>query len=110
MGRGGVPGAATIAGSAFVILAKPGQVNSAMGKMLMAESIPNFLVAFVYRKQADWGFVIRNNLFTVVGLVIGAFVNDFLDDESVKRALGAVLLLVVAQVLGEKFLQKRNSS
>ncbi len=46
--------------------------------MTIAESIPNLLVGIAYRESADWGFALKLNMFTGLGLLLGGGVErDF---------------------------------
>ncbi|CAD7950649.1 unnamed protein product [Amoebophrya sp. A25] len=109
MGRGGVPGCATVAGSFFVILAPPGMVNKSLALMTVAESVPNQLVGAAYWRSADWMFALKLNLYTVVGLAAGQYLVQMLSDQFIRQFAGAILLTVVLQMTIEKFTNKGNA-
>eukprot|EP00392_Amoebophrya_sp_AT5.2_P001168 g1170.t1 len=104
MGRGGVPGAATVGGSMFLLLAREGYANQMLAVMTVAQSLPNKLVGFAYRRFADWRFALKLNLFCALGLCLGQYAVRLMSDELIKKFAGFVLLLTAAsaEVVGEK--------
>ncbi|CAD7972606.1 unnamed protein product [Amoebophrya sp. A120] len=107
-GRGGVPGAATVGGSFFILLAPPGKVNQMLALMTVAQSLPNNLVGFVYRKSAHWLLALKLNLFCVLGLVCGQYAVELMSDDFIKKFAGGILLFMVAQMTLEKVHEMRE--
>ena len=73
-----------------------------MALMVVAESMPNQVVGAAYWRSANWMFALKLNVFTWVGLAIGSHVAQILPDPVIRKAAGAVLLLVIAQMTYDK--------
>lgn len=93
-----LPGSATLA---VVIFAAILPARSSTAALLLLLIVGDVMALAIYRRHADWRALVRLAPSVTAGIVVGALFLAWADDQVVRRAIGAILivLVVVAVVL-----------
>ncbi|WP_337063367.1 sulfite exporter TauE/SafE family protein [Kineococcus sp. G2] len=87
-----VGGAATVAVAVFATVLPAKESTGAILPLLIVGDL--FAIA-AYRRHADWSLLLRLLPSVVVGLLLGVWFIDVVDDTVMRRSIGAVILLLV---------------
>ena len=72
-------------------------MNKAVGTSLLIISL-NSMVGFVsnfhHKMNIDWVFLLSFSVFTVLGILIGTYLNRFIDGQKLKRIFGCFVMLL----------------
>ncbi len=96
LGKGGVPGFSTISSASFAMIAPEGQVNRLMAFCVPITILADLFVGSLYFRDAKWSVALNIATFAAVGTGCGVVLNKYLDDDFVRRSIGAVFLLILA--------------
>ncbi|MFY7669101.1 MAG: sulfite exporter TauE/SafE family protein [Crocinitomicaceae bacterium] len=72
-------------------------MNKAVGTSLMIismNSIVGFVSNFHHKMNIDWVFLLSFSVFTVLGILIGAYLSRFIDGQKLKRIFGWFVMLL----------------
>ena len=94
-----VPGINTIS---IAIFAAVLPARASTGTLLLLLIVGDIFALITYRRHADWGTLIRLIPAVVAGVALGALFLAVADDGSVRRVIGAILLLVIAFTLWQR--------
>lgn len=99
LGKGGVPGFATVATAATVLTA-PSQILSGLG-FAVALMVPiltmiDIYAAWLHRTALDWPTVWLLLPTSFVGMIIGQLLDKYLTDKSARLLVGIILLGILA--------------
>mmetsp|Transcript_18770 Transcript_18770/g.33775 ORF Transcript_18770/g.33775 Transcript_18770/m.33775 type:complete len:359 (-) Transcript_18770:469-1545(-) len=99
LGKGGVPGLATVATAATVLTA-PSNVTGGLG-FAVALMVPiltmiDIYAAWLHRSALDWPTVWLLLPTSFVGMVIGQVVDGYMTDEGARLLVGMILLSILA--------------
>ncbi|MGZ4632871.1 MAG: sulfite exporter TauE/SafE family protein [Actinomycetes bacterium] len=86
-------GAASISVAVFAAVLPS---RESTGTLLPLLLVGDVLAVLVYRRHAHWGLLLRLLPWVAVGTVLGVFFVAHVDDHLMRKAIGAVLLLLVA--------------
>lgn len=99
LGKGGVPGLATIATAATVLTAPssiPGGLGYAVALMVPILTMIDIYAAFLHRSALDWPTVWLLLPTSFVGMVIGQLVDGYVTDTGARLLVGMILLGILA--------------
>mmetsp|Transcript_30851 Transcript_30851/g.65189 ORF Transcript_30851/g.65189 Transcript_30851/m.65189 type:complete len:141 (+) Transcript_30851:276-698(+) len=99
LGKGGVPGLATIATAATVLTAPsniPGGLGYAVALMVPILTMIDIYAAFLHRSALDWPTVWLLLPTSFVGMVIGQFLDGYMTDTGARLLVGMILLGILA--------------
>jgi uncharacterized membrane protein YfcA len=72
-------------------------MNKAVGTSLLIISL-NSMVGFVsnfhHKMNIDWVFLLSFSVFTVLGILIGTYLNRFIDGQKLKRIFGWFVMIL----------------
>lgn len=94
-----VPGINTIAIAIFAAILP---AKESTGALLILLIVGDMFALFTYRRYADWRTLLRLVPAVAAGLALGAVFLAFASDGWVRRAIGAILLLVIAATLWQR--------
>lgn len=72
-------------------------MNKAVGTSLMIislNSIVGFVSNFHHKMNIDWIFLLSFSVFTVIGILVGTYLNRFIDGQKLKRLFGWFVMLL----------------
>lgn len=96
-----MPEAGTLVVALFA-MAMPARIST--GAMLLLLIVGDVIAVWTYRRDADWK-ILRSLLPTVVvGIILGAVFVSWADDLVLKRAIGVILLCLIALTITMRFL------
>lgn len=93
LSKSGFPGLAII--NVIIIAELFGPKNS-VGIILPMLILCDLIVYPLFRKFASWKAILPLIPFTVAGLVIGYFILDAIDDQTAKKVIGVIILLMLS--------------
>ncbi|MFE6996922.1 sulfite exporter TauE/SafE family protein [Microbacterium sp. NPDC057659] len=96
LGKTAVPGAATIS---VVLLAAVLPARTSTAAMLLLFMVGDIFALIAYRRHAHWPTLLRLAPAVVVGLLAGFLFLMLTGDATVRRAIGVILLLMIAVTL-----------
>lgn len=91
-----VPGAGTVAVAIFAAMLPAKQST---GTILLLLILADLFAVFTYRKHTNWRALLRLAPAVVAGILLGVVFLFFADDVWVKKAIGVILLVVIAITL-----------
>ena len=118
MSKGGIPGAGNLTVAIFALVLEdaigPVGVPLSVGLLLPVLISADTAATVVYRRHADWGYILRLLPFFLIGTVLGWWVFDYFQagDDRVallKILIGGILLGMTALHFGLKFRNSRKS-
>lgn len=86
----------------IVLFATVLPAKASTGALLLLLIVGDILALLAYRRHADWATLIRLIPPVCMGLAAGAVFLAFVDDGGVRRAIGVILLLVIAATLWQR--------
>ena len=100
LGKGGVPGLATIATAATVVTA-PTQIPNGMGYavalMVPILTMIDIYAAYLHRNVLDWGTIWTLLPLSLAGMILGQYVGErYLTDGGARMLIGLILLFILA--------------
>ena len=117
MSKGGIPGAGNLTVAIFALVLEdalgPIGVPLSVGLLLPVLISADTAATVVYRRHADWGYILRLLPFFLIGTVLGWWVFDYFQagDDRVallKILIGGILLGMTALHFGLKFRNSQN--
>ncbi|MBC8160930.1 MAG: sulfite exporter TauE/SafE family protein, partial [Roseiflexaceae bacterium] len=84
--------------------------RESVGILLFVLIAADIVAAALYRREADWPQLLRLFPWAAAGVVIGTFILGRVDDTTIRRMIGATLLLLVALVLLRRRGQRRDAT
>lgn len=102
LGKGGLPGAGNLTVALFALvfedLGIKAGVALSVGILLPVLISADIAAVLIYRRHAEWKFIVRLLPFFLIGIVAGWFVFDYFKsrDELLKTVIGSVLLAMTA--------------
>src|SRR6056300_583735 len=100
LGKGGVPGVATMATAATVLTA-PTHIDNGLGYavalMVPILTMIDIFAAYLHRSVLDWTTIWLLLPFSFVGMILGQYVSDrYLTDKGARILVGVILLSILA--------------
>jgi uncharacterized membrane protein YfcA len=112
LGKGGVPGFATIA-TALVVATAPETVSGGLGYsvslMVPILTMIDIYAAWLHRKRLDWPTIWQILPLSFVGMWIGQRLDHYMTDRSARVLVGAILLSVLVLRMKSNILDALNS-
>jgi uncharacterized membrane protein YfcA len=105
MGKGGLPGVGNVT-VVLMALALPAKVS--VGVLLPILISADIVAVIVYRRHANWSYIVKLAPWTIVGVLAGYLVFSYINDGAVRILIGSVLLSMTAIHFLRKWL--RDSS
>lgn len=105
LGKGGLPGVGNLT-VVLMALALPAKVS--VGVLLPILISADIVAVIVYRRHVKWSYIVKLAPWTIVGVLIGYCIFNFVDDAKVRILIGGVLLSMTAIHFLRKWL--RSSS
>ncbi|WP_209706934.1 sulfite exporter TauE/SafE family protein [Leucobacter exalbidus] len=102
-----VPGINTISIAIFAAILP---ARASTGALLLLLIIGDIFALITYRRHANWGTLVRLIPAVVVGVAAGALFLAYANDSSVRRVIGAILLLVIGFTLWQRWRTARIAS
>jgi len=95
LGKGGVPGFATVATAATVVTAPQGALGLAVGLQVPILSMIDIAAAFLHKDVLDWSTVWLLLPFSLVGMILGVAVQTYVwkDNDAAARLFVGLILL-----------------
>ncbi len=103
LGKGGLPGVGNVT-VVLMALALPAKVS--VGVLLPILISADIVAVIIYRRHANWRYIVRLMPWTLVGVVAGYLVFSRVDDGTVRFFIGAVLLTMTAIHFLRKWLRR----
>lgn len=100
MSKTAVPGVNTIAIAIFAAIL-PARASTAA--LLLLLILGDVFALAIYRRHADWPTLLRLVPAVIVGMVIGAFFLAYASDDGVRRAIGVILILLMAVTVWQRY-------
>lgn len=100
-----IPGINTVS---IAIFAAVLPARASTGALLLLLIVGDVFALLAYRKHADWPTLVKLIPAVIVGLALGAVFLAVAADDWVRRAIGVILLLVIAFTLGRRWLEGRS--
>lgn len=91
-----LPGASTVAVAMFAAVLP---AKSSTATLLLLLIVGDMMALLIYRRHADWRALVRLAPAVLTGLVCGAVFLWLADDAGVRRAIGVILLVLIAFTL-----------
>lgn len=99
MSKTALPGVNTLAVAIFAAILPARASTAALLILLLLGDV--FAIAF-YRRHADWATLIKLVPTIAAGMIIGAFFLAYSNDTGVQRAIGIILLLLMAVTIWQR--------
>ena len=96
LGKTAIPGSATVS---VVLFAAVLPARTSTAAMLLLFIVGDVFALIAYRRHAHWPTLLRLAPAVVAGLVLGFLFLAYGDDRIVRRAIGVILLLMIAVTL-----------
>ena len=99
LGKGGVPGLATVATAATVLTAPPsvpGGLGYAVALMVPILTMIDIYAAYLHRHALDWATVWLLLPTSFVGMIIGQIADKYMSDTGARLLVGCILLGILA--------------
>lgn len=96
LSKTGIPGAGTVAVAIFAAVLPAKQST---GTILLLLIVADLFAVTMYRRHVNWRELLRLAPAVVAGVLVGVVFLAFADDTWVKRAIGVILLAVIAITL-----------
>lgn len=105
MGKGGLPGVGNVT---VVLMALALPAKASVGVLLPILISADIVAVLVYRRHANWSYIVKLAPWTIVGVLVGYLVFSRVDNNAVRILIGGILL----SMTGIHFLRKwlRDSS
>lgn len=104
IGKTAVPGSATVS---VVLLAAVLPARTSTAAMLLLFIVGDVFALIAYRRHAHWPTLLRLAPAVVAGLVLGFLFLSIGDDHLVRRAIGVILLVMIAITLWRRHRQAK---
>lgn len=104
LGKGGLPGVGNLTAAIFALVLPS---KESVGVLLPVLIAADFVAIAVYRRHAEWRYILRLLPWTVLGVVAGYFLMDRIDNAQVRTLIGAILLGMTALHFGRQYLRSR---
>eukprot|EP00397_Hematodinium_sp_SG-2012_P007496 GEMP01007542.1.p1 GENE.GEMP01007542.1~~GEMP01007542.1.p1 ORF type:complete len:699 (+),score=154.69 GEMP01007542.1:56-2152(+) len=102
VGKGGVPGASTLASAFFALMAPAGRVNLMMAIVVPITMLCDCAVGLTYMHDALWKVAMKMVVWTGFGILAGMQINQFMSDDLTRRFIGVLFLGVVASMIYDR--------
>ena len=99
LGKGGVPGLATIATAATVLTAPPqiiGGLGYAVALMVPILTMIDIYAAYLHRSSLDWSTVWLLLPTSFIGMILGQMLDKHMSDNGARLLVGIILLCILA--------------
>ena len=106
MGKGGLPGVGNVT-VVLMALALPAKVS--VGVLLPILISADIVAVLVYRRHANWSYIVKLAPWTIGGILAGYLVFSHVDDDSVRILIGSILLSMTAIHFLRKWLRRHSS-
>ncbi|WP_243229430.1 sulfite exporter TauE/SafE family protein [Microbacterium sp. CIAB417] len=104
LGKTAIPGSATVS---VVLFAAVLPARTSTAAMLLLFIVGDVFALIAYRRHAHWPTLLRLAPAVVAGLVVGFLFLAYADDAIVRRAIGIILLLMIAVTLWRRHRDSR---
>lgn len=104
LGKGGVPGFATVATAATVATSPtyiPGGLGLAVALQVPILTMIDISAAWLHQKDLDWGTILLLLPLSFVGMGIGQYLDKLLSDVAARLLVGVLLLIILMVQLGK---------
>lgn len=105
MAKTGVPGIGILTAPIFVLLLP---ARESVGTVLLILICADLLAVATYRRDADWGTILRLTPWALAGIVLGTFALGKLPDVAVRQLIGAILIPMVLLALRRRHLARKG--
>lgn len=92
-GKGGLPGVGNLT---VVLLALVLPAKASVGVLLPILISADIMAVAIYRRHAEWRYIIRLLPWMLVGIVLGYFVFSHVNDQHMRLMIGVILLSMTA--------------
>ena len=92
LGKGGVPGIGYLA-SGIYALTFP--ARESVGLLLPVLMCADVVAVTIYRRHAEWKYLLRLFPWTGAGVIVGYFAMDHIDDQGVRHLIGTIFLAMM---------------
>lgn len=106
LGKGGLPGVGNLT-VVLMALALPAKLS--VGILLPILISADIIAVLVYRRHANWSYIIKLAPWMVAGILIGYFVFSRVDDAQVRFLIGFILLSMTAVHFYRKWMRRKES-
>lgn len=107
LSKAAIPGGATLA---VVLFAAVLPARTSTAAMLLLFIVGDVFALIAYRRHAHWPTLLRLAPAVIAGLLVGFAFLALADDSIVRRAVGVILLLMIAITLWRRWLQNRSDA
>lgn len=104
LGKGGLPGVGNLT---VVLMALALPAKASVGVLLPILIAADVVAVLVYRRHAEWRYIVKLAPWTVGGILIGYLVFSRVDDGTVRTLIGAILLSMTAIHLVRKWMRRK---
>jgi uncharacterized membrane protein YfcA len=105
MAKTGIPGIGILTAPIFVLLLP---ARESVGTVLMILICADLLAVATYRRDADWGMILRLTPWALAGIVAGTFALGKLPDVQVRQLIGAILIPMVLLSLRRRHMARKG--
>ncbi|MEM8867034.1 MAG: sulfite exporter TauE/SafE family protein [Verrucomicrobiota bacterium] len=103
LGKGGLPGVDNLT-VVLMALALPAKVS--VGVLLPILISADVIAVLVYRKHAEWRFIVKLAPWMIAGMLLGYAVFSYVDDAQMRLLIGSILLGMTAVHFFRKWLRR----
>lgn len=107
LGKGGLPGTGNLS---VILMAMIFPSKESVGILLPILICADVVAVSVYHRHTQWKHLFRLLPWTLVGVGAGAFIFKSIDDQLMTRAIGGILLFMVAVTPLRKYFQANTQS
>jgi uncharacterized membrane protein YfcA len=105
LGKGGLPGVGNLTVILLVLVLPPKESVGILLPILIAADI---MAVAIYRRHAEWGYILRLLPWMLVGIVIGYFVFSHVNDQHMKFLIGVILLSMTGVHFFRKWMRRNH--
>jgi len=93
LGKGGLPGVGNVT---VVLMALALPAKASVGVLLPILISADIVAVLVYRRHANWSYIVKLAPWTIAGLLAGYLVFSHVNDQAVRILIGSILLSMTA--------------
>lgn len=105
LGKGGLPGVGNVT---VVLMALALPAKASVGVLLPILISADIIAVFVYRRHANWSYIVKLAPWTIIGILVGYLVFSRVDDGAVRILIGVILLSMTGIHFLRKWLRRKS--
>jgi uncharacterized membrane protein YfcA len=105
LGKGGLPGVGNVT---VVLMALALPAKASVGVLLPILISADIVAVIVYRRHANWSYIVKLAPWTIAGILAGYLVFSHVDDRAVRILIGSVLLSMTTIHFLRKWMRRRS--